>query len=78
MENSTKQKIAKCLELSMEIDGASFDSHTNSNMVSVFKIENGSQVWSYNAFYGWDSKESLDRLIITLANLITVNNLKNA
>lgn len=78
MDQQTKQKIAKCLELSMEIEGASFDSHTNANTVNVFKIEDGAFVWDYRAWYGWDSPDSLDRLIITLANLITVNNLKHA
>lgn len=72
-----KAKIAKCLELSMEIEGASMDYHPTARTVNVFKIVDGKQLWELRAWWGFDSTHSLDKLIDDLSNMVTVQNLSN-
>ena len=68
---TTQQKISKCLELALQIEGANFDYHPDSESVTVFAWStevdvNG--VRKYLLYYSaytspWSEKLSIDNLI---------------
>lgn len=74
MDQQTKNKIAQCLVLSMEIEGATFMHSSNNQTVNVYKIENGVQVWSHKAFHNLGS---LDELMNDLSKYITYETLSH-
>jgi len=69
MDQITKNKIAQCLALSMEIEGAFFYKNPNVSLISVYKIENNQQVWDYSAYYD-EEFNNIDKMIKDLSNHI--------
>jgi len=56
---TTQQKISKCLELALQIEGANFDYHPSAQAISIFKIK--PEYYEYN--YSIYTYDRLDELI---------------
>ena len=47
---TTQQKIAKCLELALQIEGANFDYHPSAHAISIFKISPEDYEYNYSIY----------------------------
>jgi len=59
---TTQQKIAKCLELALQIEGANFDYHPSAQSISIFKLSRDSYDFNYSIY----TYDRLDELISQL------------
>ena len=77
MDQQTKNKIAQCLALSMEIEGAIFYHQSDCGCVRVYKIVDGEHEFIFTAWHNQDLPDTLDKLIKDLSNHINTENLNN-